>query len=372
MLDILKSLFVRHRDVAFRVPGAVKPDAAVLAVATADLADLVFHAPLLAALRGRCPEAAIDILVPESLASLVVPSGFAREAIVYRPQQLAAWRPAYASLLRTLAKKRYDLGLMMSLQPEPLLETALLASGAAVRAGCGHRDAYPQLNLEVRPAVPVRGYYGNLPRHLAPYLGFDAAELAPGWPVAAERLRQAAQLVHFHKPSKDQLLVGIDAAVGKGGQALTVEAWQDLARRVAAEVSCRVLPLSAPGDPLRRQRFAAGLAGVPTGLTHDTVLDTILLLCQCDLFIAGNTELFHVAAAHGVPTLGLFFPQDDPHWRPEPPAAASILQVASPADLDLTAVVAAVTTMMGGRGVRAQATTRVVPREPAAAPPAEG
>ena len=372
MLDILKSLFVRHRDAAFRVPGAVKPDAAVIAVATADLADLVFHAPLLAALRRACPEAAIDLLVPESLESLAISSGFAREAIVYRPQQLAAWRPAYASLLRTLAKKRYDLGLMMSLQPQPLLETALLASGAAVRAGCGHRDAYPQLNLEVRPAEPVRGYYGNLPRHLAPYLGFAAGDLAPGWPITAERLRQAAQLVHFHKPSKDQLLVGIDSSLGKSGHGLTVESWQDVARQLAAAVSCRLLPLSAPGDLQRCQRFEAGLSGVPTGLTRDTVLDTILLLCQCDLFVAGNTELFHVAAAHGVPTLGLFFPADDPHWQPEPPAAARVLRVASAADLDPAAVVAAATAITGGRGGRAQATTRVVPPEPAAAPPAEG
>ncbi len=131
--------------------------------------------------------------------------------------------------------------------------------------------------------------------------------------------------MHFHKPSKDELLVGIDAAVGKSGHGPPVENLQSLARAITGQIGCRVLPLSGPGDPERLQRFEALLGGVPSGLKQDTVLDTILLLCQCDLFLAGNTELFHVAVAHGVPTIGLFAPEDDEHWRPAEGASARVL-----------------------------------------------
>jgi heptosyltransferase I len=371
MLDILKSLFSRHQGAAFRVPGAIAAEARVLAVAVPDLADLVFHAPLLGALRRRWPEAAIDMLVPEDLAPLVVPSGLAREAIVYAPRQLAAWRPAYASLLRGLGKTGYDAALMMSLSPHPLLEAAALASGAALRAGCGHREAYPQLNLELRPAEPAQGYCGDLPRQLAPYLGLDAADLTPGWPIAPERLRQAAQLVHFHKPSKDELLVGIDSALGKAGHGLSVENLAFLAREIGGHVACRVLPLTGPGDAERSPRFEATLLAVPSGLKRDTVLDTLLLLCQCDVFLAGNTDLFHVAVAHGVPTIGLFSPADDERWRPGARSSLQVLTVNPGEKADVTTLLAAFAAVTGGRGAKAQASARPASARPAAAPPGE-
>jgi heptosyltransferase I len=372
MLDILKMLFARHKEVAFRVPGAIGADAQILAVATTDLADLVFHAPLLGAIRRRWPQAAIDVLVPESLAPLVVPSGLAREAIVYVPKQLGGWRPAYASLLRSLGKTGYDVALMMSLSPQPLLEAAALASGAAVRAGCGRRDGYPEINLEIRPVDPPRGYRGDLPRRLGPYLGLAAADLVPGWPIAPERLRQAAQLVHFHKPSKDQLLVGIDPAVGLGGHGLAVENLQYLARAIANDIACRILPLSGPGDPERLQRFEGALSGVPAGLKRETVLDTLLLLCQCDLFLAGNTDLFHVAVAHGVPTIGLFSPQDDASWRPAEARALRIVTVNTGEKVDASVVLAAVVDLTGGRSGKAQPAVRAVRPAPTTAPPVEG
>jgi ADP-heptose:LPS heptosyltransferase len=368
MLDILATLFKRHKDAVFRVPGAIAADSRILAVAAPGLADLVFHAPLLAAIRHRWPEAPIDVLVPEDLAALVVPSGLAREVIVYEPKQLAAWRPAYTTLLRGLGKTGYDVALMMSLTPHPLLEAAVLASGAALRAGCGHRDAYPQLNLELRPAVPAGGYYGDLPRRLAPYLGLDAATLRSGWPVAPERLRQAAQLVHFHKPSKDELLVGIDPAVGKSGHVLAVENLQYLARAITGQIQCRLLSLSGPGDPERVQRFESDLSGVASGLERDTVLDTILLLCQCDLFLAGNTDLFHVAVAHGVPTIGLFCPEDDERWRPVDQASARVLTVNPGEKVDVGAVLEAIGSATGGRGAKAQAAPTATQ---ATAPPGE-
>ncbi len=363
MLDILKTLFMRHKGVPFRVPGAIGAESRILAVATTDLADLVFHAPLLGALRRRWPEAPLDVLVPESLASLVVPSGIAREAVVYAPRQLATWRPAYASLLRGLGRSGYDVALVMSLAPQPLLEAAALASGAALRVGCGHREAYPQLNLELRPTTPARGYYGDLPRRLAPFLGLDPLVLTPGWPLAPERLRQAAQLVHFHKPNKEELLIGIDPALGKSGHGLAVENLHFLARAITGQYACRVLPLTGPGDLDRTQRFAALLGGVPTGLRPDTVLDTILLLCQCDVFLAGNTGLFHVAAAHGVPTIGLFSPEDDDHWRPAAPTSAHVLTVAPGEKVDVTVVLAAIGNVARGRGAKAHASAPAPPGE---------
>jgi len=43
----------------------------------------------------------------------------------------------------------------------------------------------------------------------------------------------------------------------------------------------------------------------------------VALLSQCDLFLAGNTNLFHFASALRVPTIGLFTKLDRSGWIPE-------------------------------------------------------
>ncbi len=373
MLDqVLKNLFGRKESGPFCLPGAINDGARILAVATADLVDFLFHVPLLAGIRKRWPGASIDVLLPEPFAPLVVPSGVARQVLIYTEKQLNPWRPAYAALLRSLGKTGYDVALVMSVAPQPPLEGLALASGAPLRIGPSHKDNYPAINMELRRTEPASGYAGDLPQQLAPYLGLAPDDVPRGWPLPADKLRQMAQLVHFHKPNKEQLLVGMDPGLGMTGHGLAIDNLLYLARQVTGHVSCRVLPLTDAANQERLQKFEAQLANVPIGLKRDTMLETVLLLCQCDLFLAGNTSLFHVAVAQGVPTVGLFTSSDGERWLPQSPGHVQVLQVAKGEKVDVATLLAAIETVTEGRGARARNVTLVPASAAPATPPPAG
>jgi ADP-heptose:LPS heptosyltransferase len=153
-------------------------------------------------------------------------------------------------------------------------------------------------------------------RPLTAFLGLSESDLDPAWPLPEDRLRQSERLVHFNKPDRSELLVGVDPGLGKCGHGIALQNLLFLTRQLSSQVRCRFLPLSDTSNRQRLREFEAQLGNVPPGLVRDTLLETVLLLAQCDLFLAGNTDLFHFAVALDVPTVGIFTPRDDPSWDP--------------------------------------------------------
>ena len=344
MLDKIKQALLGRKETGpFRVPGQIHDGSRILALATNDLTDLLFHIPLLAAIRRYWPGSSIDFLVPEDFAPLVIPSGLARQVLVYSEKQLASWKPAYRNLQRTLGGAGYDVSFVLSQQPAPALEALGLVSGAELRCGPSHGGAWPAVNLELRHRAEDGGYAGARLARLAPFLGLEPGILRNTWPLPTDKLRQVAQLVHFNKPRPQELLVCIDPGVDKAGRALSLANLQFLTQQLKSQLNCRILPLAGPGGKERLRQFESELSSpVPPAFNRDTLLETILLLCQCDLFLAGNTDLFHFAVAEGVPALGLFGGHVDQCWYPEARARCRVLSVAKGKKVDMATLMEAV------------------------------
>ena len=122
-----------------------------------------------------------------------------------------------------------------------------------------------------------------------------------------------------------------------------------IVRQIASQVPCRVLPLADPANEDRLKRFEMQLGNVPPGLHRDTLLETVLLLSQCDLFVAGNTDLFHFAVAQGVPTIGLFTAEDTPEWDPGVSGRARVVRVTRGERVDIETLMAALEAVTDGR-----------------------
>jgi ADP-heptose:LPS heptosyltransferase len=344
---LLRPFFRKGTAAWFSVPDCVQEDSRLLCIDSGRLSDVLFHMPLLTAIRRRFPGSCMDFLMPEKHAPLIVPSGLARQCLIYKPGQLNPWRPAFASLLRQVQAGGYDLALVMSHEPQPPLEMAALASGAALRFGPSHPDGWPAVNCEVRSS-PDR-YLGDRLGQLAPFLGFTAGDLKPRWPLPMDKVRQMAQQVHFHKPNPRQLLVGIDPGDPLTGAPFPLETFQAVARTLASKLECRVIPLGHPEQKERLSRLEVLLSSVPSGLSRDTLLEVVLLLSQCDLFIADNTDAFHFAVAMDVPTVGLFRAEVAPCWVPSGRAHVRILTLESDGRVDPEALLAAVEAVVGPR-----------------------
>jgi ADP-heptose:LPS heptosyltransferase len=346
--SLLRPFYRKGAESSFTVPGFLSEESRLLCIDPGDLSDVLFHIPLLTAIRRRYPGTKMDFLLPEKHAPLVVPSGLARQCMLYKPGQLNPWRPSYNSLLRKLGAGRYDVALVMSTTPQPQLELAALASGAALRYGPSHEDAWPAVNFELR--IPESaGYMGDRLRHAAPFLGFSPDDMKTRWPLPMDKVRQKAQQVHFHKPNPDQMLIGVDPGPGKSGHAFALENMQFLVRQLTSQLVCKVITLGDPEQKERLTRFESMLSGVPLGLERETLLEMILLLVQCDLFVSGNTDFFHFAVAQGVPAVGLFSKSDAARWVPADRARARVITVTEGEKVDIETLMEAVEAVTEGR-----------------------
>ena len=358
----MRPFFRKGQEAAFTVPGALREDSRILCIDPGDLSDVLFHMPLLTAVRRRHPGSKMDFLLPEKHAPLVVPSGLARQCIIYKEGQLNPWRPAFGAMLRKLSASNYDVALVMSYSPQPRLELAALASGAAFRYGPSHGDSWPAINFELRAATDgPRGYRGDRLLRAAPFLGFQPDEMNPRWPLPMDKVRQMAQQVHFHKPNPDQMLIGVDPGVAKTGHAFALENMQFLVRQLSSQLVCKILPLADPDQQDRLQKFETSLSEVPVGLERETLLEMVLLLSHCDLFVAGNTDFFHFAVALGVPAVGLFSKADGPEWEPADRPRARVIRVTKGEKVDIETLMEAVEAVTGGRTSTA---SRVIPASP--------
>jgi len=164
-----------------------------------------------------------------------------------------------------------------------------------------------------------------------------------------DKVRHVAQQVHFHKPNPDQMLIGIDPGPGKSGFAFAVDNLEFLVRQLGSQLVCRALPLGVPGPNSRLGEFIARLGQAPVGLPRDDLMDMVLLLSQCDLFISGNTDFFHMAVALGIPSVGLFTAQDHPHWVPCGRSHVRILTLAKGEKVDVATLMDAVEAVTRGR-----------------------
>lgn len=348
MLEKLKHKLLGRKDTEpFRIPGQIQDASRILVLVDTDLAALVFHAPLLAAIRRTWPGASLDFLVPESFAPVVIPSGLARQVLVYGDGQLGGWKPAQRTLQRNLAGAGYDVSIVVATEPSPVLEGLGHASGAVMRLGPSHAHAWPAINLELR-AGDGEQYVGDRIHQLAPFLGLEGVHHRTGWPLPGDKARQVAQVIHFNKPRPEEWLVAIDPGPDKAGRALSTGNLEFLVSQLKSQAACRVLPLSAPGNEERLAQFESALTSpVPPAFNRDTLLETMLLLSQCDLVIAGNTDLLHAAVALRVPSIGLFGSHVPACWWPSGPRT-TVLPVARGEKMNVATLMEAVQAVMGG------------------------
>ncbi len=354
----MRPFFRKGEDTFFTLPRALDNNSRILCLDSGDLTDFLFHLPLINGIKRRFPGVRVDYLIPEKHEDLVVPCRMGKQYIAYRDRQLTPWRPAFGDLLRKLGQAQYDMALLMSLTPQPRLELATLASGAALRVGPSHKQSWPAINFEMRGRKT--GYLGDRLAVAAPFLGLEPEHLNPRWPLPMDQLRHMAQQVHFHKPNPNQMLIGMDPGAAKSGHVLAQENLQYLARQLTGQFMARVVVLGHPREAERRQEFEVRLADVPTGLPRETLLDMLLLLGQCDLYVGGNTDFFHFAVANGVPAVGLFSESEEEHWVPVNRPKVRVLRLKKGQKVEIEHLVEVIGEVTGGRTMSA---TRVLSAE---------
>ncbi len=273
----------------------------VLFIKTSSLGDVIHHMPALAEARRRRPDARFSWVVEEAFAPLVRLHPAVDEVL---PVASRRWRraPLVASTwadLRAFVHKLRGRMFDEVIDTQGLLRTAIIA-----RLARGRRHGYDRDSIRERLACPFYDVRHPVSRHWHAIarnraltgealgyvpagnvdFGLDRAALAP---AIATRY---GVLLH---------------ATARRNKEWPEERWIALGRRLAA----RGLELHVPwGDEAERLRSECIAAGIPGACVVDREpLDAVARrIAGAEVVIGVDTGLLHLAAALGVPLIGIF------------------------------------------------------------------
>ncbi|HKK72571.1 MAG TPA: glycosyltransferase family 9 protein [Candidatus Krumholzibacteria bacterium] len=322
---------------AFSLPGSLQPGARVLLLASDDLTDLLFAMPLVEAVHGAIEGVEFGLLCDERTSHLALSTDRFADVLVVDPQQAGSGSASHRELQEALQGESWDVAILLGQDPDPDRDEFAHLSGATLRMGPDHPLAFPRLNCQVRPPSSESYPYGRA-QLWGRLLGVNVDARRLHWRLAPKRARQMGQLVHFNKPRKQQRLIGIDPGVGKAGTRLGAANLGLIANHLSRTIDSRTIVLTADEDPTVVDEFVGVLENTPLDLPRPTLLETVLLLNECDLLVSGNTDLLHFAAALDVPALTVFADADADAWIPDRAERLEVVRAARGEALDLAEI----------------------------------
>ncbi len=294
------------------------------------LGDFILMTPLIASLARGFPEATIEYLASplQHEAARFVPQIdriFVLEGvgIVHRGRRLAP-------LVRALRARRYDLAISVVTVSYSTTSALLLAlSGARFRLA-GRIASSPRgpslFHREV--AIPEEAHETDRAlAHLAG-LGLEPATRVPRMVVPDEDRPAARRALVAGGAAECDLIVGIHPGAGKLPNRWPAPLFGELVRRLVSDTRAHVAIFAGPREaPLVD---AMGIAPGPRvvrmpQLSMPQFANAIRALT---LYVGNDTGALHLAAALGVPTVGLFGPTDPAIWAPNTPSGI-VLRAAS-------------------------------------------
>lgn len=266
--------------------GIIKPSA---------LGDVVQSLPLLAALRGRFPEASISWVIRRDLAGLLHGHPYLADVI---PFDRRGGLSDLVRLLGDLRRRRFDLVLDL----QGLLRTAAMtwASRAPVRIGL--QTAREGAGWACHTTVPGTGW--DVPAHarcrsIAEALGITEPLTDSGlWISSAARDWAREALQNLPRP-----ILAIHAGAGWETKRWPVEKFAAVAGRFAGSV---VAVGSRSEEPLAARIVASARTGALNVAGRTSLPQLAALLESADLMLSNDSGPMHLAAAAGTSVVGVY------------------------------------------------------------------
>lgn len=261
----------------------------ILFITSTRIGDAILSTGLIGALLERHPGARVTLACGAAAAPLFAEMPGLRRVLVLRKKP---FKLHWLGLWRACVGRRWD------------LVVDLRRSAMAWCLWAGERRILPKSAAPLH-RVELLGRTLELAPPPAPRLWIGAAQRA-----AADRLLPQGRAALVLAPTANW-----------AGKAWPAERFAELARRLTAPggplPGGAVLVIGGPGE---EALAAPVLAGLPAGQRVDLVgldlLTSYALFRRAKLFVGNDSGLMHLAAAAGIPTLGLFGPTRETQYAP--------------------------------------------------------
>jgi len=286
--------------------------------------DAVLSVPALEAIRRRWPAAEIAVLARTWVAELYLGQGYADRIIVFDHTGRHHGALGIERLASELRREGFHCAV--------LLQNAFEAAWIAWRAGIRERIGYARdgRGWLLTQSIPVPRP-GEIPAHESCYY-LELLRRA-GWierlvPVTHLRLRiepaeRERALAALERAGARRKAVRIALAPGASygsAKCWPPERFARLADRLIADFDADVILFGPLPERAVAERIGRAMQRRPVMLVGQTGIGELpALFASCHLFIGNDSGAMHVAAAAGVPVVGIFGPTDPQGTAPLTP-----------------------------------------------------
>jgi lipopolysaccharide heptosyltransferase II len=301
------------------------------------LGDLAISLPALQALRRAFPDAAISVLVKHELAGFFDGMEWLAEVMPYRVGRGVASLRDQLAIVSEIRKRQFHLAVLFPNSFASALWTAL--AGVPRRAGYAADGRSLLLTDRIKRVVGVTeghqsGEWLALVRQIAGVVDGERSDVrAPDRPLTDEPLevadknreRMRAWLGTVRKQPDAPLIAIAPAAAYGPAKEWPQENYAELIDLIGEHHGAECVLIGGMGE---RERCAAIAATVKTPVIaaagETTIGELIALIAQCSGFAGNDSGAMHLAAALGIPTVGIFGSTNPKRTGPRGPKAAVI------------------------------------------------
>lgn len=290
----------------------------VLVVRLDLLGDAVFSVPAIEALAEAFPRARVDVLAlpyAEPVVRRLEAVGRVYALDVNRLRRPSGWREL-GRLLRLvwlLRRQRYDLAVGLS---------RLMGGVFAVLSGARWRIGYRAETYWGCYNLPVAGRRYDRGQHevdhcldLVRALGVSVVDRRPH--LLGGRARNGRGPGPSPLPARRPYAVLVPGASNGSAKRWPPVYWSALGDRLASERGLEVVIAGSAAERPLAERVAAAMVGSADNRAAGTSIDELAtLLGGAEIVIAGDTGPLHLAAALGVPVIGIYGPTDPANTGP--------------------------------------------------------
>lgn len=293
----------------------------VAIVRLSSLGDVVHTLPLAHALRqGVLPVPYVVWIVEEREQSLLLDNPAVDEVVVAptrRWRRELRARGGTARVLRefrALGRRLQALRLDVAIDVQGLLKSAIFTvmTRARMRIGFSRRQARDPLSCLVTThrVSPPPGLHHIVDQNLSLLepLGIAPGEVVFPLPAPLEAERRVDVLLAHHRVTSSERLLALLPATRRPEKQWAPERYLELAKELEKDRGVRLLLLAGPGEEDLVDFIAGQLDGRGVPLPATSIPEMAAVLRRAHLAIGGDTGPIHLAAALGLPTIGLYGP----------------------------------------------------------------
>ncbi len=260
---------------------------------------MVLSTVVLPNLRAAFPKAKLDFLAERSCRDVLSGNPHIDDLVLFAKEGLNG-----ITMPLEIRRRRYDLVIDLFGNPRSALMT--FASGAKHRVGYDFRGRSYAYNLLVKPrGAEVHNVEFNLDalrRIDVPIVGSSLL-----FPLREEDIAfadNAAKLLGI----TDETIVGINPGTNRPTERWLPEKFSELGRLAAERFSARILVFWGPGEKPLADMIVHEI-GERAMLAPPTTLKQLgAMFKKCSVVVSNDSGPMHIAAALGVPTVGIFGP----------------------------------------------------------------